>query len=325
MPLKVLETDRLNLRWLGVEDAPFILGLVNEPSWLRFIGDKGVRTMDDARRYILEGPVASYERFGFGLYMVELRASRTPIGICGLLRRDSLSDPDIGFAFLPAYWGKGYAHESASAVLTFGRETIGLPRIVAVTDPDNARSIRLLERLGLRFECTTRLAEGAPEVALYAPGATIEVRRLESGDAAFALRTVGELKITDPALREGLTLEDMRRFLENRDNVLLAAADGDRPIGFLLAYCLDRVDRRRPMMLFYEIEVAPDHRRRGAGRAMVERLVALCAERKVAKMWVHTNRSNSAAMGLYRSTGGVADSSGDEVTFLYDPGAGHKD
>ncbi len=321
-PLKVLETDRLSLRWLGIEDAPFIFGLVNEPSWLRFIGDKGVRTMGDARRYIVDGPVASYARFGFGLYMVELKASATPIGICGLLRRDALNDPDVGFAFLPAYWGSGYGYESAAAVLAFGREALRLSRIVAITDPDNARSIRLLKKLGLRFDRMTRLSADAPEVALFSPGGSIALRRLDPGDAELALRAARELKITDPVLRDALTLEHARTFLENADNVLLVATDGDRPIGFLLAYCLDRIDRDRPMMLFYEIEVASSHRRRGVGRALVERLIALCAERNVLKMWVHTNRSNSAAMSLYRSTGGVPDASGDEVTFLYVPSPG---
>src|ERR1700752_686959 len=104
MLMRILETDRLILRKLSVEDAEFILELLNEPSYLRFIGDKGVRTLDDARDYILEGPVDSYERHGFGLYLAELKESGVPIGICGLLRRESLENVDIGYAFLPAFW-----------------------------------------------------------------------------------------------------------------------------------------------------------------------------------------------------------------------------
>jgi RimJ/RimL family protein N-acetyltransferase len=167
-PVVVLETDRLILRRLCAEDAEFILGLLNEPSFLRFIGDKGVRTLDDARGYIAKGPVASYDRYGFGLYLAELKDSAEPIGICGLLKRDSLEDVDIGFAFRPQYWGNGYALESASAVLAYGRGRLGLKRIVAVASPDNAGSIRLLEKLGLRVSGMVRLSEDGPEVTLLA-------------------------------------------------------------------------------------------------------------------------------------------------------------
>ena len=107
--MTVLETERLRLRRLTVDDAAFILELVNDPSWLRFIGDRGVRNLDDARSYILKGPVASYEKHGFGLWLVELKAEATPIGICGLLQRDTLPDVDIGFALLPQFCGQGYA------------------------------------------------------------------------------------------------------------------------------------------------------------------------------------------------------------------------
>ena len=107
--MKVLDTERLSLRWLSAEDAAFILGLLNEPSWLRFIGDKNVHSLDDARAYIAKGPVDMYRRLGFGLYLVELRKDATPIGLCGLIKRDSLEDVDLGFSLLPAFWGQGYA------------------------------------------------------------------------------------------------------------------------------------------------------------------------------------------------------------------------
>jgi RimJ/RimL family protein N-acetyltransferase len=166
--VKVLETDRLVLRRLDAEDAAFILQLVNEPSWLRFIGDKGVRNLDDARRYIREGPVASYERFGFGLFLAELKDTGAPIGMCGLLKRDTLDDPDIGFAFLPAFWGRGFARESASAVMALGRDTFGLKRLLAVTNPDNDRSIRVLEDLGLAYERMVKLSGDGMEIKLFA-------------------------------------------------------------------------------------------------------------------------------------------------------------
>jgi RimJ/RimL family protein N-acetyltransferase len=165
--LKVLETDRLNLRRLSPDDAEFILELLNDPSFLRFIGDNHVRTLDDARNYILNGPVDMYNRLGFGLYLTELKESGVPIGICGLIKRDSLEDVDIGFAFLPKFRAKGYAHESAAAVMAYGKTVLGLKRIVAITSPDNYASGRLLEKLGMRFERMIRLSKDAPEVRLF--------------------------------------------------------------------------------------------------------------------------------------------------------------
>jgi len=147
--MTVLETERLSLRRFTVDDAGFILTLLNEPAFLRYIGDKKVRNLDDARQYILNGPIASYERHGFGLNCVELRESHTPIGMCGLLKRDELPDPDIGFALLPDYRNQGLAFEAAEAVL---KDAHHLPRILAITSLDNEASINLLERLGFRFE-----------------------------------------------------------------------------------------------------------------------------------------------------------------------------
>lgn len=165
--MKVLETDRLTLRYLTLEDAEFILQLLNEPSFIRFIGDRGVRTVEDARNYILQGPIASYAGFGFGLYLTEVTATRVPIGICGLLKRESLPDADIGFAFLAPFSRQGYAFESASAVITYGKDVLGQKRILAITSPDNDASIKLLEKLGFKFEGVTRISEDAPEVNLF--------------------------------------------------------------------------------------------------------------------------------------------------------------
>lgn len=150
--MTVLQTGRIALRRLTTDDASFIRELVNEPSWIRYIGDRGVRSEEDARAYLARGPIAMYERHGFGLWMCESRESGEPLGICGLIKRDTLEDVDIGFAFLPRFWGQGYAHEAASAVLDYGREVLELDRIVAITSPDNVASIRLLEKLGLRLE-----------------------------------------------------------------------------------------------------------------------------------------------------------------------------
>jgi RimJ/RimL family protein N-acetyltransferase len=165
--MTVLETERLRLRRLTVDDAEFILRLLNEPSFLRFIGDRGVRTLDDARAYVLNGPVASYEQFGFGLYLTTLKGFGTQIGMCGLLKRDALDDVDIGFAFLPEFWSKGFAIEAATAVMEHARRDFGLQRIVAVTNPDNVGSIRLLEKLGLVFERMVRLSGESAEIRMY--------------------------------------------------------------------------------------------------------------------------------------------------------------
>ena len=165
--MSVLETERLALRRLSADDAEFILDLLNQPSFIKNIGDRGVRTSEDAVRYIRNGPVASYERFGFGLYLVELKGSATPIGICGLLKRETLPDVDVGFAFLPKFWSRGYAVESASAVMKHGRSVLGIGRIVAITAPENHDSIKVLEKIGLRFERLIRLSEGESEVKVF--------------------------------------------------------------------------------------------------------------------------------------------------------------
>jgi RimJ/RimL family protein N-acetyltransferase len=165
--MKVLETDRLVLRHLSAADAGFMLGLLNEPSWLRFIGDRGVRTLEDARSYILKGPVDMYGRLGFGLYLTELKDEDVPIGICGLVKRDFLADVDIGFALLPGFWGQGYAYEAASAVMEYGKGALGLKRIAAITNPENHSSIRLLEKLGLKFDRMIRATADGPEIRLF--------------------------------------------------------------------------------------------------------------------------------------------------------------
>jgi RimJ/RimL family protein N-acetyltransferase len=163
----VLRTERLLLRRFTVDDAEFILTLLNEPSFLRYIGDKKVRNLEDARQYILNGPVASYERHGFGLYLVELKEQNTPIGMCGLLKRDELPDADIGFALLPSFWNKGLALEAATAVLTEARDTLNLPRILAITSLDNDASIALLERLGFQFDRVMKLSEDREQLRLF--------------------------------------------------------------------------------------------------------------------------------------------------------------
>ena len=165
--MTVLGTERLILREFTVDDAEFIVALLNEPSFLRYIGDKKVRELEDARQYILNGPVASYERNGFGLYLVELRESHTRMGMCGLIQREELPDSDIGFAFLPEFWSKGFAFEAATAVLHDAGERLRLERILAITSLDNRASIGLLQRLGFTFEREIKLAADREPVKLF--------------------------------------------------------------------------------------------------------------------------------------------------------------
>jgi RimJ/RimL family protein N-acetyltransferase len=162
-----IDTGRLNLRRFSTADAEFILTLLNDSDFLRFIGDKGVRTIEDARNYLTNGPIASYQRNGFGLYLVELKDAGTPIGMCGLLKRDELEHVDLGFAFMPDYRRQGYGFEAASAVLSYARNDLKLGDILAITNPDNVGSIKLLERLGFIFERTMTLSEDASEVKLF--------------------------------------------------------------------------------------------------------------------------------------------------------------
>jgi RimJ/RimL family protein N-acetyltransferase len=164
---KILETDRLILRELNTGDAAFILTLLNTPTWLQFIGDRGVKNLDDALKYIENGPVKSYAVNGFGLYVVQLKNGNVPIGMCGLIKRDFLEDPDIGFALLPEFEGKGYGYESASAVLTYGQKNLGMQKIAAITVKENVNSIHLLEKIGLREEGTVVYPGTEEELLLF--------------------------------------------------------------------------------------------------------------------------------------------------------------
>jgi ribosomal-protein-alanine N-acetyltransferase len=164
----VLETERLILRELVPDDAPFMLELLNDPAYILNIADRGVRDVEGARRYLEERWRASYAEHGFGLWVVVHRETGASTGLCGLVRRDGLDDVDIGYAFLPAFRGRGFALESALGVKAHARDVVGLTRLVAIVTPGNTRSIQVLERLGMRFERTLRLPGDASDVALYA-------------------------------------------------------------------------------------------------------------------------------------------------------------
>lgn len=165
--MPVLTTPRLEIREIVEGDAPFILELLNEPSFIRNIGDRGVRTLDDAREYIRKGPAASYATHGFGLWLVELQVGHVPIGMCGLLKRDVLDDVDIGFAYLPAFQSKGYGFEAGRGVLDHARDVLHLSTVVAIVNADNDVSARLLEKLGMTFERMVQPFPDEPPLRLY--------------------------------------------------------------------------------------------------------------------------------------------------------------
>lgn len=166
--MTVLETERLALRRFTLDDAAFAYTLVNDPAWIQNIGDRNVKSLEDARGYLTKGPMAMYEKTGFGMWVVTLKETGEAIGTCGLIKRDSLEDVDIGFALLPQFRGQGYAWESANAVLEYGRDTVGLKRMVAIVSPANKPSIRILERLGLRFERMITMPGETEEIFFYA-------------------------------------------------------------------------------------------------------------------------------------------------------------
>jgi len=165
--LRVIETERLSLRQFFLADAAFIRELLNEPSFIQNIGDRGVRTLSDAEKYLETGPIASYARNGFGLYLVLLKESNEPIGMAGLIKRDALEDVDVGYAFLPRYWSKGYAIESVLALMEYAKNIVRLQRVVAIVDPANQGSIRVLEKAGFQFEKMVRLSEDDIELKLF--------------------------------------------------------------------------------------------------------------------------------------------------------------
>jgi len=168
MKIKTFQTERLILRPMTEKDADFILELLNDPSFIRYIGDRKVRTLEGAKAYITNGPVASYAQNGFGLYLVELKESGESMGMCGLIRRNTLKDVDIGYAFLPKFWSRGYGLEAAQEMKRYAREELGLKRLVAVVDPENPASIHLLEKLGMKFEKMVRLTPDDIELKLFA-------------------------------------------------------------------------------------------------------------------------------------------------------------
>ena len=163
----VLNTERLDLSWLTLDDAPIMLAIWNDPAFIRYVGDRSVRTVEQARAVLEAGLLKLYAEYGYGPYRVRRREDRADLGICGLFRREGLDEPDIGFALLPDYCGCGYAFEASNAVLDHARDALKLPCVTAIVSPQNEASIGLLEKLGLRFERRIRLPDDDHDVSLY--------------------------------------------------------------------------------------------------------------------------------------------------------------
>lgn len=166
VPLHLL-SDRLVMRELVLEDAEFIFDLYNTPSFKKFVGDKQLRTLFDAEAYLVDTLVAMYQIPGMGLLKVERKVDNVPIGLCGLIKRDSLNDIDLGFGFLPMWEGQGYAFESANEVLSFAKHVLGIDRVVAITLSNNTPCVRLLSRLGFSYECVQERVSDEVTLGLY--------------------------------------------------------------------------------------------------------------------------------------------------------------
>jgi RimJ/RimL family protein N-acetyltransferase len=163
----ILETEKIKLRELTMDDTSFIIELVNSPGWLKYIGNRNIKTIEQATTYLENGPIKSYRENGFGLWLVETRDDKNPIGMCGLLRRDYLDHPDIGFAFLPECLGKGFGFEASAATLALAKDKLKLPVICAITMPSNNASIKLLEKIGLKFMKQVSPPGSQEELLLY--------------------------------------------------------------------------------------------------------------------------------------------------------------
>ena len=163
----ILETERLIISEISIEDAPFFYDLVNDPDWIQFIGDRNVKSIADAENYISTKIIPSYKKNGFGFYLVSIKSKNLPIGMSGLIDRDGLEYIDVGYAFLPEFRSKGYAFEATKAVLTFAKNDLKIDPIIAIANVDNIKSSKLLERLGLRFDKIIQLEDDAVKCRLY--------------------------------------------------------------------------------------------------------------------------------------------------------------
>ncbi len=298
-----MNTSRLTLRPFTPDDAPFIALLLNDPGWLRFIGDRGVRTIDDAHTYLRNGPIAHQAKQGFALGAVERSSDGALIGMCGLIRREGLDDVDLGYALLPAYRGQGHAREAAAAWLARGFGHFGLKRIVAITSVDNAASGKVLESIGMRFEQRMRVAGHDEDSLLYAanaPDLTLTPIDHRLADIARAIHGIQMAAYAQEAALLGVPslppIEVSVAELQSSDERFHGAT-----LSSVLVGAVGIVDKPAiGATLINSLVVHPLHQRKGVATALLRHVLAAS---DVASIRVSTGAGNEPALSLYRQHG----------------------
>lgn len=308
----VCETTRLRVSHLSADDAAFILRLLNEPSFIRHIGDKGVRTLDDAVAYLRKGPMASVGIHGFGLNRVELKATGEAIGMCGLIQRPNFDDVDIGYAFLPEHWSQGYATEAARGVLDAAVRVHGLQRVIAVVNPDNQDSSRMLEKLGFRFEKMVQLVADEPEIRQFGKALSPCVR-LTPADAtayralmlqAYALHP--DAFTSSVAEREALPLSWWEARLAGGADAkeVVYGAFHEGSLAGVVGLTFDNREKARHKAHLFGMYVPQQYRRLGLGRQLVDMALAVARARAgVQVVQLTVTEGNASAQGLYAACG----------------------
>lgn len=311
----VCETTRLRISQFSEEvDAAFILRLLNEPSFIRNISDKQVRTLDDARAFLHNGPIASYAKHGFGMSRVALKEGDTPIGMCGLIQRDNFADVDIGYAFLPEYWSMGYAIEAARGVLGAAARVHGLTRVIAVVNPGNAESSRMLEKIGFVFEKMVRMQPEEDEIRQFAIQLSPCVR-LTPRDASTYRALMLEAYALHPdaftssvAEREALPLSWWQIRLaeghEAKDVVLGAFHQGE--LAGVVGLSFDGREKARHKAALFGMYVPVCCRRLGLGQKLVAAALDCARARSgVRVVQLTVTQGNACAQALYARCGFV--------------------
>lgn len=303
--MQEIQTERLVLRRLNENDAPFINRLLNEPSFLEKIGDRGVRNEIEAVTYLRNGPMAMYDRYGFGLLHVSLRADATPIGMCGILKRDSLEHPDVGYALVPEHWGAGYAGEAARGVIEAAWRDFDLPRLVAITKPDNTGSIRVLEKLGFRFDQMVRATPDGAESRLFVLDSPARVRRATMEDIEALVGLMKEFYAEAGfSLPESAAARTFEALITHPDQgrVYVMRVDG-APAGFgvlTVAFSMEYGGLRGFVDDFF---VAPEFRRLGLGGEALQVIERGARAMGVRALLVETSSDNARAVSVYSRFG----------------------
>ena len=308
----ICETERLRVCRFSLDDAAFILRLLNEPSFIRHIADKGVRTLDDARAYLRNGPLASVEKHGFGLNCVELKESGEAIGMCGLIQRDGFDDVDVGYALLPAFCGHGYATEATRAVLDSAVREHGLQRVIAVVNPDNVDSSRMLEKLGFHFEKMVKLETNRPEIRQFAI-ALSPCLRLTPSDAtpyrALMLQAYAQHPdafTSSVSEREALPLSWWQERLStapDAKDVVFGAFHSGVLVG-AVGLTFDARTKARHKATLFGMVVLPAQRRLGLGQQLIAVALACARARPgVQLVQLTVTQGNDQAQALYARNG----------------------